>query len=1176
MKRRVIYRGALLLSAFLVVFFSALLTSGYLLLATHTGSHWLLEKAAASATDTEIHWQASHGTLLKGLTFQGLSIRRANLLISATSAAGQWQLLGLLGGQLPIQTLEFTDLQIHEEPTTADSASAFVWPSLNTVMPVTLERLTIDQFQYHSGPGSLTLEEISAAGSINLLGIEVRELILRQPEQQLALRGTIRAKPPYRLNFALQWHTEFQQNRFEGEARLGGNLATMTIEHQLVAPFSLSTSGTLVSGADWDRGTLNPLAIAVDLVNDWTIDNRTVWPDLPAISSQGQLRLTGSVDDYQLQGTFELTPQTPSTLPTQEVAVDLRGDRQGLHLEHLDLHSEAGKLGIQGDVAWQTTPNWQLAVNLAEIDPGYLLDRKLSGQLAGMLTTTGSYRDQGLSVDAEIDQLTGTLNSYPVTLRGQLASRQGVFSSRDFTARIGDNHLRVNGEWGGQTPLNWQLTANNLAELYPGLSGKLVSRGKVSKQKVSGRGGAFSPHHLPEIQGTVSADELAFDGHSVRSLNLRLNIDKAGLQHIDLALSGSLAGDQQQETDLQLQASGRPEKHHYQLSASQQELTFTLQGTGHWQQGAWQTRISDSEISVPLVGNWQLDNGVEGRVSEHGAEFKEHCWKQIDGAVCGHLTWHQKTGIDTTATLHHLPLQWLQPWLPGNSALTGEINGDLRLAGWGETLVGQLTLSTAAARFTVDERAKKLRQVTLDNTDLDIRLAEQRLELTGNTEFTDTGNARIQLHWPLAEADRAIGGSLHLQLDKLDWLNPFVTYVDELQGRADALIRLAGTADHPALSGHVRLNGLSAYVPQLGINLTNGDLRLEHRDRTSWQLDGTVDSGEGSLAMNGLLQVNRPDDWRGELFLTGVGVKTVDLETIKAGLSPTLKIVATPEQLNITGKIQVPDAEIALREMPASAVTVSEDALIVDQTRPDEEKPSPLNLLADVTLELGDNIQFSGFGIHGQITGKLRLTETPTQPVRAEGILQIVNGVYRIYGQELTIDSGRLVFQGPPDNPLIHARASRTVGDTLVGIQIDGVPGVLTSELFSSPSLPQTDILAMLITGKSLAGTTQTEGSTLINAAASLGFSQSDALTGQLQRQLGLDVLSVSSDGGIEESAVTFGKYLTPRLYASYIQNILSPNAGLLLEYSVSKKFKIRAESGATQSMDILWRIERP
>jgi translocation and assembly module TamB len=1168
--RRLIARSVLLSSGALIALGAALLIAAYLLLATRPGSHWLVAKAV-SFSGTHISWNKMDGTLMEGIAFTGLVIERSGLQITATSAAGQWQLLGLLGGQVPIQSLEFADLQVHLEPATTDPPSKFVWPSLNSVMPVTLERLTIDRFRYRSGPDSLALETISAAGSINLLGIELRELILRQPEQQLALQGTIRAKPPYRLNIALQWHTEFQQNHFEGEARLGGNLATMTIEHRLAAPFSLSTSGTLISGADWDRGTLNPLAISVNVVNDWTIDNRTVWPDLPAINSRGQLRLTGSLDNYQLQGAFDLSLQSPSPLPTQQVAVDLRGDRQGLHLEHIDLHSEAGKLGIQGDLAWQTTPNWQLAINLDEVDPGYFLDQKLSGKLAGMLSTTGSYTDQGLSVDAEIDQLTGSLNGYPVTLRGQLSSRQGVYSSRGFTAQIGDNHLRVNGEWDGKTPLNWQLTANNLAELYPGLSGKLLSTGQVSS-----RGGTLSPDHLPVIQGTASAEKLAFDGHSIRSLDLRLNIDKDGQQHIDLALSGSLAGDQQRETDLQLKASGRPEKHHYQLSATQQDLTLTLQGSGHWQQGEWQTRISDSKIGAPLIGNWQLDNGVEGRISEHGAELKAHCWKQLDRAACGHLTWHQKTGIKTTATLHHLPLQWLQPWLPGNSALTGEINGDLKLAGWDETLVGQLSLSTAAARFTVDDRAKKRRQVILDNTDLDIRLAEQRLELTGNTEFTDTGNARIQLHWPMAEADRAIDGTLHLELDKLDWLNPFVTSVDELQGRANAFIRFAGTADRPVLSGQLQLNGLSAYVPQLGIHLANGDLQLKYRDRTSWQLDGTVDSGEGSLAMNGLFEVHRPDDWRGELFLTGVGVKTVDLETIKASLSPTLKIVVTPEQLHITGKIQVPDAEIALKDMPASAVTVSEDALIIDQTIPVEKKRPPLNLLADVILELGDNIQFSGFGIHGQITGKLRLSEKPTQPVRAEGILQIVNGIYRIYGQALTIDSGRLVFQGAPDNPLIHARASRTVGDTLVGIQIDGVPGTLTSDLFSSPTLPQTEILAMLITGKSLAGTTQTEGSTLINAAASLGFSQSGSLTGQLQRQLGLDVLSVSSDGGIEESAITFGKYLTPRLYASYIQNIVSPNAGLLLEYSVSKKFKIRAESGATQSMDILWRIERP
>jgi translocation and assembly module TamB len=1170
MNRRLIARSVLLSSGALIALGAALLIAAYLLLATRPGSHWLVAKAV-SFSDTHISWNKMDGTLMEGIAFTGLVIERSDLQITAVSAAGQWQLLRLLGGQVPIQALEFADLQVHLEPATTDPPSKFVWPSLNSVMPVTLERLTIDRFRYRSGPDSLALEKISAAGSINLLGIELRELILRQPERQLALQGTIRAKPPYRLNLALQWHTEFLQDHFEGKARLGGNLATMTIEHQLVAPFSLSTSGTLVSGADWDRGTLNPLNISVNLVNDWTIDNRTVWPDLPAINSRGQLRLTGSLDNYQLQGAFDLTPQSPSTLPTQQVAVDLRGDRQGLHLEHIDLHSEAGKLGIQGGVAWQTTPNWQLAVNLDEVDPGYFLDQKLSGKLTGMLSTTGSYTDQGLSVNAEIDQLTGSLNGYPVTLRGQLSSRQGVYSSRGFSARIGDNRLLVDGEWDGKTPLNWQLTANNLAELYPGLSGKLVSTGQVSR-----RGGALSLRHLPVIQGTASAEKLAFDGHSIRSLDLRLNIDKDGQQHIDLVLSGSLAGDQQRETDLQLKASGRSEKHHYQLSATQQDLTLTLQGSGHWQQGEWQTRISDSNIDAPLIGHWQLDNGAEGRISEHGAELKAHCWKQLDGAICGHLTWHKNTGIDSTATLRHLPLQWLQPWLPGNSALNGEINGDLKLRGWSDTLTGQLTLSTAAARFTVDDSAQKPRQVALNNTDFDIRLERQRLELTGNTEFADTGNARIQLHWPLTEADRAIDGTLHLELDKLDWLNPFVTSVDELQGRANAFIRFAGTADRPTLSGQLQLNGLSAYVPQLGIHLANGDLQLKHRDRTSWQLDGTVDSGDGSLAMNGLLEVNRPDDWRGELFLTGVGVKTVDLETIKASLSPTLKIVVTPEQLHITGKIQVPDAEIALKDMPASAVTVSEDALIIDQTIPVEKKRPPLNLLADVTLELGDNIQFSGFGIHGQITGKLRLSEKPTQPVRAEGILQIVDGIYRIYGQALTIDSGRLVFQGAPDNPLIHARASRTVGDTLVGIQIDGVPGTLTSDLFSSPTLPQTEILAMLITGKSLAGTTQTEGSTLINAAASLGFSQSGSLTGQLQRQLGLDVLSVSSDGGIEESAITFGKYLTPRLYASYIQNIVSPNAGLLLEYSVSKKFRIRAESGATQSMDILWRIERP
>ena len=60
-----------------------------------------------------------------------------------------------------------------------------------------------------------------------------------------------------------------------------------------------------------------------------------------------------------------------------------------------------------------------------------------------------------------------------------------------------------------------------------------------------------------------------------------------------------------------------------------------------------------------------------------------------------------------------------------------------------------------------------------------------------------------------------------------------------------------------------------------------------------------------------------------------------------------------------------------------------------------------------------------------------------------------------------------------------------------------------------------------------------------------------------------------------EAAGKSIGKYLTPKLFISYIQEIFSPNAGASLEYSVTDNLKIKALSGKEQSMDILYQFQK-
>src|SRR5690606_12020662 len=94
----------------------------------------------------------------------------------------------------------------------------------------------------------------------------------------------------------------------------------------------------------------------------------------------------------------------------------------------------------------------------------------------------------------------------------------------------------------------------------------------------------------------------------------------------------------------------------------------------------------------------------------------------------------------------------------------------------------------------------------------------------------------------------------------------------------------------------------------------------------------------------------------------------------------------------------------------------------------------------------------------------------------------------------------------------------------------------IRSQLFSTPSLPDGDIISVLVIGRCLAeiGQGSEDSNALIGAITNLGIRQGQSLTNQIRNQLGLDTLTINSDGRTTNSSLTFGKYLTPKLFLRY------------------------------------------
>ena len=224
-------------------------------------------------------------------------------------------------------------------------------------------------------------------------------------------------------------------------------------------------------------------------------------------------------------------------------------------------------------------------------------------------------------------------------------------------------------------------------------------------------------------------------------------------------------------------------------------------------------------------------------------------------------------------------------------------------------------------------------------------------------------------------------------------------------------------------------------------------------------------------------------------------------------------------------------------------------------------------------------MQFKGFGLNSKLSGKLSLLKESQRPFFTNGYVSVANGSYKAYGQTLTIDRGRLVFQGPYENPGLDIRASRIIkgeDGVKVGLDINGTLQRPIADVFAVPAeYPESQMMMMLLTGKPASEATKADASMLVGAMGGLGMDSDGSIATEITRFFRLDELEVKSDDGIDQSQLWIGKYLTPKLLVRYVVGIFDNAFSLGMEYQLTKQFRLEAESGEAQSVDVVYKIER-
>lgn len=504
-------------------------------------------------------------------------------------------------------------------------------------------------------------------------------------------------------------------------------------------------------------------------------------------------------------------------------------------------------------------------------------------------------------------------------------------------------------------------------------------------------------------------------------------------------------------------------------------------------------------------------------------------------------TW-QEAALSARASV---PIGLFDPWLPEawRGALqtgTGPARVDLALAGLTpaalQPFVSPETLAAVggrvSARATLETDALSLDrlrgEVILD--DAEIVVAQVPVKQILPTRFILADNhLRIDtlqwegpgttitgfgaLTWPQGEArlDVAIDAGVDLRMASV-FVRPAAT-----GGRADVSVSFAGPVREPILEGRVLVTSgeFRNRDPRLAITDVSGTLLLIGDELTLEGVRGTVNGGtltaQGSARLDGwsLATIDLRAEARDAAVEFPAGLRTevvADLRLTRATTreSPLLKGTVTAlrgnyrEQMNLTAQLLRRNRGLATGP---EAVTSG--------------------VLRSIRLDLGLTTleDISAENNYGRVEAgaALRLGGTVGNPTLAGRISLRQGGLVFLGGTTYRVERGAIDFrEGSRIEPLLDVTARTQVGTFSIQLEVEGPLDSVRAALTSDPPLDQSDIVSLLMTGRTVA-----EGglSTHVLSSQVLGYLSGDLLNAA-GRAFGLD--SVRLDRGISLDELRF------------------------------------------------------
>ncbi len=383
-------------------------------------------------------------------------------------------------------------------------------------------------------------------------------------------------------------------------------------------------------------------------------------------------------------------------------------------------------------------------------------------------------------------------------------------------------------------------------------------------------------------------------------------------------------------------------------------------------------------------------------------------------------------------------------------------------------------------------------------------------------------------------------------------------------GTAELDVRVSGRADDPILDGHITFSGVEARLaqPRFAITELAGTIDLARDQITVRDMHGSANGGRftvgGTVAHGGMALKG------GTLTLSGRGVAFDAPEGMRTESDADLHLEVRPDAtMLVSGKVTIQ------RGAYRSPIVLS--GRVLDLLRSGNYAPSAFGYPAldrirlDVAVVTATDLLVNNNYGQFRIGLDLRLGGTVTRPAVAGRATLGEGGQLFFGGNTYRIQRGTIDFVDASGiKPDLNFTADTRIGSRDITLAVTGTPDRLKTDLSSSDSLGQADIVSLLVTGRTMAETGVEQTSAARDQALQL---LSGDLLGFAGRTIGVDTLRLTRGQPVDAFTTD------PSLAASETD----PAARVTVSKSLSRNVEIILSQSLRQSGGLTWvAIYRP